>query len=133
MTSNLTIAAGTVSSDLSSDNPRIQIRYGLKNEIFFDYDIDKLMYDICLIKVNNLTLIMSNQVSQTSSEMSFIYQDNGAFRIRRLRKTYCYPETNARHSCRNAGHHFRMGSDNSELVCLHQGFDLTNLFSHISI
>lgn len=33
-------------------NPNMQIRYGLKNEIFFDYNIDSFMYDICLIKVS---------------------------------------------------------------------------------
>lgn len=51
-TSNLTLAAGLLYSDLSSNgNPAVQIRRGLKNEIFFDYDINSIMYDICLIKV----------------------------------------------------------------------------------
>ncbi len=50
--------AGTINSDLTADNPRIQIRKGLKNEIYFDYDINGYMYDIALIKVKT-NLILS--------------------------------------------------------------------------
>jgi len=54
--------AGTINSDLTTDNPRIQIRKGLKNEIFFDYDINGYMYDIALIKVLKNSMKMKKKL-----------------------------------------------------------------------
>ena len=49
--SNLTIAAGMLNANLTSGEPTIQTRKGLRNRIPFDYDIFSFMYDIALIQV----------------------------------------------------------------------------------
>jgi len=51
VTSELTIAAGILNKNLSSGEPSMQLRSGLKNQIFFDYQTSSMMYDIALIKV----------------------------------------------------------------------------------
>ena len=57
ITSDLIIVAGAVSITNLTDE-RVQQRRGLRNEIFFDYDINDVKYDIALMKVCHTLIIM---------------------------------------------------------------------------
>ena len=78
--SNLTIAAGMLYANLTTGEPTIQIRRGLRNRIPFDYDIFSFMYDIALIQVPMSSIkhfgcwLMAGQVAEPFEYNEYVQQ-----------------------------------------------------------